>query len=194
MLTMGERYTGRTGCVDSTPWAMRSEGPSAWCRSWPTTCWTTRESTGVADPGDLGDGDWEGRLRALVEAINASDLHVVGRMLTREELLRGLRNALLDGRPLAPRPVDRRRADRGAHRGHRPGRLGTTILFELLGLDPGLQTPIATDVLHPVPPAGTTADAVTAMTEAEQELWADVQPEFATMHNCGPTCRWSASP
>ena len=48
-----------------------------------------RASTGIADPGDLGDGDWEGRLRALVAAINASDLHVVGRMLTREELLRG---------------------------------------------------------------------------------------------------------
>ena len=25
-----------------------------------------RASTGIADPGDLGDGDWEGRLRALV--------------------------------------------------------------------------------------------------------------------------------
>ena len=54
-----------------------------------------RASTGVDDPGDLGDGDWEGRLRALVEAVDASDLHVVGRMLTREELLRSLRTRLL---------------------------------------------------------------------------------------------------
>ena len=63
-----------------------------------------------------------------------------------------------------------------------PARSGTTILFELLGLDPGVRTPIATDVLHPVVPAGTTDAERRAMTEAEQELWADVQPEFAAMH------------
>ena len=30
--------------------------------------------------GDLGDGDWENRFRRLVEAVNLSDLHVVGRL------------------------------------------------------------------------------------------------------------------
>lgn len=47
-----------------------------------------------------------------------------------------------------------------------PARSGTTIVFELLGLDPGVRTPIATDVIHPVPPAGTTAVERTAMTPA----------------------------
>lgn len=142
----------------------------------------TRESTGVEDPGDLGDGEWEGRPHALVESINASDLHVVGRMLTREELLRGLRRRfLLD---------DQRRNDASIADEQivapivvtGPARSGTTILFELLGLDPGLRIPIATDVLHPAPPVGTSAEALTAMTEPEQELWADIQPEFATIH------------
>jgi hypothetical protein len=142
----------------------------------------TRASTGIADPGDLGDGDWEGRLRALVEAIDGSDLHVVGRLMTREELLRCLRTRFLVG--------DRRRRDPAIADEvidapvivTGPARSGTTILFELLGLDPGLRTPVATDVLHPVVPAGTGEAERRAMTEAEQELWADVQPEFAALH------------
>ena len=56
-----------------------------------------RASTGIADPGDLGDGDWEGRLRALTAAIDGGDLHVVGRLMTREELMRGLRTRFLLG-------------------------------------------------------------------------------------------------
>ena len=141
-----------------------------------------RASTGVDDPGDLGDGDWEGRLRALVGGVNAADLHVVGRLMTREELLRGLRARFLLG--------ERRRREPGIAEEvieapivvTGPARSGTTILFELLALDPGLRSPIATDVLHPAVPPGTGAGEVRAMTEAEQELWADVQPEFAAIH------------
>jgi hypothetical protein len=142
----------------------------------------TRTTTGVDDPGDLGDGDWEGRLRLLVDAVNQSDLHVVGRMMTREELMRGLRTRFLLGErwrrdpSIADEVIDAPIVVTG------PARSGTTILFELLGLDPGLRTPTATDVIHPVVPAGTTAAQVTAMTESEQELWADVQPEFASLH------------
>jgi hypothetical protein len=141
-----------------------------------------RASTGIADAGDLGDGDWEGRLRALVDAVNGSELHVVGRLMTREEMLRCLRTRFLVG--------ERRRRDPSI--GGEvieapvivtgPARSGTTILFELLGLDPGLRTPIATDVLHPVLPDGMGDDDRRAMTEAEQELWADVQPEFDAIH------------
>ncbi|HLM62925.1 MAG TPA: sulfotransferase [Acidimicrobiales bacterium] len=139
-------------------------------------------STGIAEPLDLGDGDWEVRLRALVDAVNGSDLHVVGRLMTREELLRCLRTRFLLG--------DRRRTDPSIAEEvieapvivTGPARSGTTILFELLGLDPGLRTPVATDVLHPAPPAGTGDDERRVMTEAEQELWADVQPEFAAIH------------
>jgi Sulfotransferase family len=142
----------------------------------------TVASTGIDDPGDLGDGDWERRLRQLVEGINASPLHVVGRLLTREELLRGLRTRFLlgDARRRDPSIVDERIDAPIVVTG--PARSGTTILFELLGLDGGVRTPVATEVLHPVVPPGTTASQRTAMTEAEQELWADVQPEFAAMH------------
>jgi Sulfotransferase family len=141
-----------------------------------------RASTGIADPADLGDGDWEARLRGLVDAVNRSDLHVVGRLMTREELLRCLRTRFLVG--------ERRRSDPSIADEvieapvivTGPARSGTTILFELLGLDPGLRTPTATEVIHPALPEGTGYDERRAMTEAEQELWADVQPEFAAIH------------
>src|SRR5690606_15929566 len=142
----------------------------------------TAASTGVDDPGDLGDGDWEGRLRRLVDGINASRLHVVGRLLTREELLRGLRTRFLLGEARRQDPTIAAERIEAPIVVTGPARSGTTILFELLGLDERLRTPIARDVLHPVVPPGTTTARRTAMTEPEQELWADVQPEFAAMH------------
>jgi hypothetical protein len=61
-----------------------------------------------------------------------------------------------------------------------PARSGTTIAFELLGLDERLRTPIAADVLHPASPLG--PEERLAATACEQELWADIQPEFAAIH------------
>ena len=141
---------------------------------------TARASVEVADFGDLGDGDWEGRLRSLVTAIDHNDLHVVGRLMTREELLRGLRTRLLlaDERRRDPSVADEVIEAPIVITG--PARSGTTILFELLALDPGLRSPIAADVLHPA--SGVPYEGRLAMAEAEQELWEDVQPEFASMH------------
>ncbi len=141
-----------------------------------------RASTGVSDPGDLGDGDWEGRLRALTAAIDGGDLHVVGRLMTREEIMRGLRTRFLLGDERRRDPAVAEEVIEAPIVVTGPARSGTTILFELLGLDPGLRTPVATDVLHPAAPPGVDAAARFAMTEAEQELWADVQPEFAAIH------------
>lgn len=137
-----------------------------------------------ADAGefyDIGDGDWEGRLRTLVDAINTADLHVVGRLMTREELLRGLRTRLHLGaeRQRDPGVADEQITAPIVVTG--PARSGTTILFELLALDEGLRSPIAMDVLHPAEPQLDDQQR-RAATESEQEFWADVQPEFATMH------------
>lgn len=130
---------------------------------------------------DLGDGDWEGRFRTLAAAIdNNPDLHVVGRMITREELLRCLRTRLFLGaaRSSEPTMVDEAIVAPIAVVG--PARSGTTIAFELLGLDDRLRTPIAADVLHAASPLDA-ADRRLA-TECEQELWSDIQPEFAAIH------------
>jgi hypothetical protein len=61
-----------------------------------------------------------------------------------------------------------------------PARSGTSILFELLALDPGLRGPTAAEGRHPV--RFTDDKARLAMSECEQELWADVAPEFAAIH------------
>ncbi|MEZ5371311.1 MAG: sulfotransferase [Microthrixaceae bacterium] len=138
------------------------------------------ETTGL-EFADLGDGDWEGRFRTLTAAIDGNPgLHVVGRMITREELLRCLRTRLYLG---AARAAELGMADEQivapiAVVG--PARSGTTIAFELLGLDEGLRTPVAADVLHAASPLDA-ADRHLA-TECEQELWADIQPEFAAIH------------
>ena len=138
-------------------------------------------SLGGMPSGDFGDPHWQERFEALVAAVDASDMHVVGRLMTRQELLRSLRSRLLltaavDAAPeiaagTVPAPV----FITG------PARSGTSILFELLALHPDLRAPTAAEGLHPVPLPGDGADPG-VLGECEQELWADVQPEFQAMH------------
>ena len=66
-----------------------------------------------------------------------------------------------------------------------PPRTGTTILLELLALDPSLRAPLAWEAVQPLPrlddPVADVAER-RRLAEAEQELWADIDPEFMTMH------------
>lgn len=134
--------------------------------------------------GDFGDPVWRERFTKLVRALDAAPMHVVGRLMTRQELLRAARTRLqligeVDAHPeIARTPVAAPVVVTG------PARSGTTILFELLALDPELRAPTAWKALHPLPRTASTADAAKrlAWSECEQELWADVQPEFAAMH------------
>ena len=135
--------------------------------------------------GDLGDPRWQERFEALVAAIDATGMHVVGRLMTKQELLRSLRARLLltgviDSSPeICDRPVTAPVIVTG------PARSGTSILFELLALDPGLRAPTAAEALHPValPEAEATAlPEPLVLSECEQEFWADVQPEFQALH------------
>ena len=61
----------------------------------------------VGEPkSDFGDPGWRGRFETLARALDASPLHLVGRLLTKQELLRSLRARLLLGharRPRSPR-------------------------------------------------------------------------------------------
>ena len=140
-------------------------------------------SLGGLPPGDFGDPGWRGRFASLVAALDASNMHVVGRLLTKEEVLRSLRTRLLLNRALHDDPDLEREAIRAPVIVTGPARSGTTILFELLSLDPELRAPLAWEALHPVPlPEGDSPDPRPFASECEQELWADVQPEFAAIH------------
>jgi len=141
-----------------------------------------RGSTGLDDFGDF-DGDWRGRFDSLVASIAVdARLHVVGRLMTRQEILRGLRTRLLltEARKRGPAIADESIAAPIAISG--PARSGTSILFELLSLDPRGRGPLATEANYPVPPEGADQASLVRMSECEQELWTDVQPELAAVH------------
>jgi len=144
--------------------------------------------TAIASTGGLTDfgafdGDWHGRFTSLIAALEATGgLHTLGRLMTRQELLRGLRTRLLltQARDATPAIADETIEAPLVITG--PPRSGTSILFELLALDPHARAPLSWEVLHPVPFGSATEAARLAMSECEQEFWADVQPEFAAIH------------
>ena len=140
-------------------------------------------SLGGMPTGDFGDPEWQSRFEELARAIDACDMHVVGRLLTKQELLRSLRTRLLVNRALEERPAMADERIEAPMIVTGPARSGTSILFELLWLDETLRGPLAWEALHPVPlPESAAQDLRPVASESEQELWADVQPEFAAMH------------
>ena len=139
------------------------------------------DSLGLDDFGDFDDAGWERGFRSIVDGLKQIDLHVVGRLMTRQELQRSLRTRLQLAQLWKDKPgiADEKIVEPMIVTG--PARSGTSILFELLWLDPTLRGPMAWEALHPVGNESGHADRL-AWSEAEQEFWADVQPEFSAMH------------
>jgi len=141
------------------------------------------DDLGGMPAGDFGDPAWPTRFEQLVNALDNADMHVVGRLMTREELLRGLRTRLLLTAAVDRTPAILDHKIEAPIIVTGPARSGTTILFELLWLDPSLRAPIAAETLHPLPsPGEERLLSRQVRSECEQELWADVQPEFAAIH------------
>ncbi len=141
-----------------------------------------RAGTGL---DDVGEAQWPGWTetyeRQLASIDTEANLHLLGRLLTRSEVLRVLQTWL--------RLQDAwRRTPAIANQGIEepvfvvgPPRTGTTILLELLALDPQLRAPIAYEALYPLSSTGS-VDRRLMLSEAEQELWADIHPQFMMMH------------
>jgi hypothetical protein len=139
-------------------------------------------ATGLSDFGDF-DGDWRGRLERLVAEIERTgNLHLVGRLMTRQEILRGLISRLLLTQRHRAIPAIAREEIAAPIVIAGPARSGTTILHELLALDPDGRGPRGYEALQPAPPTSLGGDAHRRIAECEQELWSDVQPEFAAIH------------
>jgi hypothetical protein len=139
-------------------------------------------SLGGGSFGDFGDPRWRERVVGLVAHLDAADLTLVGRLLTRQELLRSLRSRHLLARALDAEPAIASEPVAAPVIVTGPARSGTSILFELLWLDPEFRAPLAWEALHPLPLPGEASDRRLEWSECEQELWADVQPEFAAIH------------
>jgi hypothetical protein len=140
-----------------------------------------RSSTGLVE---IGGSAWhetyERRIRSIDQESNAN---LLGRLLCRAEVIRVLQTRLRLQREWAEKPeIFEEKIERPIFIVGAP-RTGTTIVLELLALDPNLRAPIAWEAHHPLP-HGIATDAASAMAlaEAEQELWADIQPEFMTLH------------
>ncbi|MGZ6895818.1 MAG: sulfotransferase family protein [Acidimicrobiia bacterium] len=152
---------------------------------------TARASTGLDDLGEADWPGWETTFRTFLAAADSeAQLHLVGRVVTRSEVLRMLQTWLRlqehwRMRPaVTAEPVDAPLFVVG------PPRTGTTILLELLALDPALRAPLAWEAVQPLPRlADRAADRAERirLAESEQELWADVHPEFLAMHELAST-------
>lgn len=138
-----------------------------------------RRSTGL---DDFGGDEWRAHYDVFVAALEReSQLHLAGRLVTRTEILRTLRNRLLladlwrRSPAILEEPI------------HAPifvvgsPRSGTSILHELLALDPAHRTPAMWEIEHPV--EALAGDELRAVGDAETTFWHDLQPEYETMHS-----------
>jgi hypothetical protein len=142
---------------------------------------SAERTTGLSDFGDF-DGDWRSRLDALVAIMEEhSRLNVVGRLMVREEILRSLRTRLRLTAARKANPKIAREKIEAPIVITGPGRSGTSILFELLSLDPAGHGPLGWEAAHPASPEVDPRE-LSRITECEQELWSDVNPVIATIH------------
>lgn len=146
---------------------------------------------------DFGPSTWEEPFRRLVASLDTeAKLHVVGRLLSRHDLLRHLRTRLqvIDAHRRDPSIGEQEVLAPVVITG--PARSGTSILQELLNEDPQLRSPLAWEMAHPLPTAS--PEEREGWTESELDLWLDVQPEFAAVHEMRAAlpeeCIWLFAP
>lgn len=139
-------------------------------------------ATAVASTGrdDFGAPTWRPHYDLLLDALEReSDLHLVGRLMARTEILRSLRNRLeltalwVEQPAILDQPVDGPVVVIGM------ARSGTSILHELLACDPAHRAPITWELLHPAHGRG----EAEAWGDATHAFWHDVQPEYEAMHH-----------
>lgn len=145
-----------------------------------------QEKTGRSDFG--GVSHREG-LRRLVDSLNdEAHLTPLGRLIAREELLTALGNRLQlqayhrDHPEIGTIPIERPVIIIGM------GRSGTTILHELLALDPENRTPATWEVEMPFPPPETAtygSDPRIDTIQRRLDRTDQIVPEFKKMHRMG---------
>lgn len=143
-------------------------------------------STGLSD---FGEDSWREPFGILLDAIEEhANLNLVGRLLTRSEILRALQNRLriVDAWKRHPEileePIERPIVITGT------GRSGTSILHELMAQDPRNRSPLAWEVMYSVPPpesASYATDPRIERADRELTLWHEITPEYKTMHENG---------
>ena len=142
--------------------------------------------SGLSDFG--GDAFLE-PYRLFVTALDGeAKLHPIGRILARGDLRGWLENRLRLAEARKRCPEIARAQVRAPLVITGLPRTGTSILHELLAQDPAHRAPLHWEVRHPCPPPETASfetDPRIAIAEDELQLWNQVVPEYAAMHELG---------
>lgn len=140
---------------------------------------TAQRLTGL---DDFGDDEWREPFGILLADIeNEANLNLTGRLLTRYDLLRSLvfRLRMAEAEKRHPEILEEQIQEPIFITGL--GRTGTSILHESMAQDPRLRAPLGWEMRYPsAEPADD--DQLVAMTAAEVDLWMEVVPEFAPIH------------
>ena len=150
-----------------------------------------RHASQAVNLSDFGDEPWREPFRILLKALQEeAQLTLMGRLMTRHDLILWLRNRLLITELLKQHP------EIAAQEIREPvfiiglPRSGTSILFELLSQDPAFGTPLMWEALFPCPPPERGSYRDDPRIERAHRLftqWSRVVPEFASMHEMGGT-------
>lgn len=142
------------------------------------------EPTGL---DDFGGDAWREGFAVLLDAIEQeAALHALGRILTRAEIVRLLQNRLRIVDTLARTPEIEQREIPAPIFITGTARSGTSILHELLALDPAHRSPAAWEVLYSVPPPETASyetDPRIAIADRDVTFWHEIAPEYRSMHS-----------
>jgi hypothetical protein len=145
-----------------------------------------QQRSGLTDFGP--DQFWE-PYRILVDALNdEAQLHTVGRVLARDDLLNSLqiRLEMTDWRSRHPE-IAEETIEQPIFITGLP-RTGTSILHELLAQDPRSRAPLHWEVRSPSPPPETASyatDPRIALAHRQIRFWNEIVPEYDMMHELG---------
>ncbi len=144
---------------------------------------TARRATGFTD---FGDDRWREPFEVLLKALeDEAELNYFGRLMTRNDLLvwlqalLGVEAAFREHPEIADEVIDRPVIIAGLSRS------GTSILFELLSMDPRFGSPLHWEMMFPYPPPEKATYHDDPRIERCQHLigqWTRVAPTYATMH------------
>ncbi|MDJ0849890.1 MAG: sulfotransferase [Myxococcota bacterium] len=144
------------------------------------------QRTGLSD---FGGDDFQEPYRVFVTSlVEEAQLHTLGRLIARDDLLNWLGNRLelTEWRKRHPEIAEQAVSAPVFITGL--PRTGTSILHELLAQDPAHRAPLHWEVRHPCPPpqvATYRSDERIARADRQIRLWNRIVPEYDTMHELG---------
>ncbi|WP_380874650.1 sulfotransferase family protein [Sphingomonas sp. DBB INV C78] len=141
-----------------------------------------RQETGLVD---LGDPDWEEPLDVLLRALEEeAELNLMGRLATRSEIILLLRNRLKITDLVRRHPEIREQPIVAPIIITGLPRTGTSIMQELLSLDPRLRTPLfwETYFMGEAAESGSDDPFHRELGDEIAQQWTRITPQIATMH------------